>query len=87
MDKISIATIGQMVRKTRIAQRFRAAEVASLCGVSESFISDLENGKPTLQIGKVLHVLDELGISLELRSPYADQTDTDGTNPKMRMRS
>jgi HTH-type transcriptional regulator / antitoxin HipB len=87
MKKISINSIGQVVRATRIAQRFRAADVASMCGVSESFISDLENGKSTLQIGKVLHVLDELGIVLELKSSHLNQIDFIHTNPRKRMRS
>lgn len=30
------------------------------------FISDLENGKPTSQIGKALHVARCLGIQVEL---------------------
>lgn len=87
MKKISITSIGEAVRETRIAQRFRAADVAGMCGVSESFISDLENGKPTLQIGKVLHVLDELGITLEMKSSHMSQADLVQTTPRKRMRT
>ena len=40
------------------------AETAAMCNVGIRFFSELENGKTTLQIGKVLHCLDMLGINL-----------------------
>lgn len=68
--------IGEIVRKTRIAQALRMEDLAAATGVSVSFISDLENGKETLQIGKALHVLNELGVRLTLDAPdYGNATE------------
>lgn len=39
---------------------------AGLCGVGERFLSELERGKPTAQLGKTLQVMQRLGIRLEL---------------------
>ena len=42
-------------------------EVADLAGVGRRFLSELEAGKPTLEIGKVLLVLTAAGIELVAR--------------------
>lgn len=43
-------------------------DAAGLCGVGVRFLSDLENGKETLQLGKVLLVLARLGIVLKVEN-------------------
>jgi hypothetical protein len=47
------------------------ADLALTSGTGMRFISDLENGKPTCQIGKTLTVLKTLGLRLALSSPYS----------------
>ena len=63
---VSAEDIGKLVRAHRKAQSATQAEFASLCGVGVRFISDLENGKPTMELGKVLHVLRCLGLELTI---------------------
>jgi len=60
-------SLGDMVRQHRKLQGATQVEFASLCGVGVRFISDLENGKPTIQMGKVLQVLNSLGLELVLK--------------------
>lgn len=62
-----VVDIGAYVRAQRKAQGATQAEFASLCGVGIRFISDLENGKPTMEMGKVLKVLKCLGLQLSIR--------------------
>ncbi|WP_428040612.1 hypothetical protein [Devosia psychrophila] len=38
-----------------------------MAGVGRRFLSELENGKPTAEIGKVLQVLTALGIDMQLK--------------------
>lgn len=59
--------IGRCVRAQRKAQGATQAEFASLCGVGIRFISELENGKPTMELEKVLKVLKCLGLELSIR--------------------
>ena len=54
------------VRARRAALSLRQEEVADLAGVSERFVYALENGKRTLQLDKVLAVLNALGMHLEI---------------------
>lgn len=69
MKVSTISEISRIITETRISQNLLASELASLSGVSTSFLSDLENGKETLQIGKVLAVISQLGISIEATPP------------------
>jgi HTH-type transcriptional regulator / antitoxin HipB len=59
------------VRARRKHLKLRQQELADLAGVSERFVFALENGKPTVQLDKVLAVLNALGLHMELR-PGAD---------------
>jgi len=62
----SSADIGQAVRRTRRAQGLTQAELAGACGTGTRFIVELEQGKPTCRIERVLHVLSVLGITVSL---------------------
>jgi len=63
----SAAELGQLVRKTRKAQGLTQLDLAGLAGLSNRFVIDLERGKETLQIQKVLDVLALLGLELTAR--------------------
>ena len=61
--------LGSLIQKERKALGLTQAELALASGTGMRFISDLENGKPTCQIGKTLTVLKTLGIRLTVSSP------------------
>jgi y4mF family transcriptional regulator len=63
--------IGALVRQTRAALNMTQEELALTAGTRARFISDLENGKATCQLGKVLIVLQTLGIQMSLSQPSA----------------
>lgn len=61
--------IGQIVRDERKEMGLRQDELAAASGVGLRFIVELERGKATAQIGKVLTVLAALGCELQIRRP------------------
>ena len=63
--------LGRFVRKERKAMGLTQAELALTSGTGMRFIGDLENGKPTCQIGKTLTVLKTLGLRLTLSSSHS----------------
>lgn len=65
--------LGGTVRKERKAMGLTQADLALTSGTGMRFISDLENGKPTCQIGKTLTVLKTLGLRLTLSSPHSPE--------------
>ncbi len=64
------AALGRKVRELRRAQKVTEAQLAGLANTGIRFISDLENGKETCHIGKMLRVLETLGVDMLIRSPY-----------------
>jgi y4mF family transcriptional regulator len=58
--------MGKIIKKERKAMGLTQADLALTSGTGMRFISDLENGKPTCQIGKTLTVLKTLGMRLTL---------------------
>lgn len=58
--------LGAVVRATRKWQELRQDEVGRF---SHTFIGELEGGKPTAQLGKVLEALRELGIKVQVELP------------------
>lgn len=56
--------VGAAVRAERKRQQLTQTQLAQLCGVSLSFISNLENGKPTTELQKTLKVISTLGLDV-----------------------
>jgi transcriptional regulator with XRE-family HTH domain len=47
--------LGSAIRRARKAQGLKQATLAGLCNTGLRFISELENGKPTCQLGLALN--------------------------------
>lgn len=58
--------LGRAIRHQRKSMGLSQLNAAGLCGVGERFLSELERGKPTVELGKVLQVLNRLGLHLVL---------------------
>jgi HTH-type transcriptional regulator / antitoxin HipB len=63
--------IGRLVRETRKGLGVTQKELALTSGTGLRFIIELEKGKETAEIGKVLTILQTLGIQLALTPPPA----------------
>lgn len=61
--------IGKLVRESRKRLSVTQKDLALTSGTGLRFIIELEKGKDTCQIGKVLTVLQTLGIKLTLTPP------------------
>ncbi|OLO09169.1 transcriptional regulator [Salinicola sp. MH3R3-1] len=67
-------TLGSLIRRTRKRQGLNLETLAGLCGLSIRFLSELENGRESCGLGRVLIVLDTLGIELSATPP--DETES-----------
>ena len=59
-------SFGNMIRKQRKTLGYTQAFLSSFCGMSISFISDLENGKTTIELEKAIRVANLLGLDCSL---------------------
>jgi len=62
-------TIGDLVRNTRKKMKATQKDLALTSGTGLRFIIELEKGKPTCQLGKVMTFLHTLGIKVNLTPP------------------
>jgi len=72
MKKNNLSSLSQEVKYARKKAKLTQEDLALFAGVSRKFISELENEKQTLEIGKVLDVLNALGISLTIYNRLRD---------------
>lgn len=61
------ANYGKAIRKRRKELGYTQMEVCEISGLSVSFLSDLENGKKTIELEKALLVASLLGLDVELK--------------------
>ena len=61
--------LAEIVRQERKRQKVSQIRLSQLADVGVRFVRDLEDGKETVQLDKVLAVLETLGIAVELSSP------------------
>lgn len=71
----TVADLGLLARATRRAYRLRLDDVAGSAGLGPVFVGDVEHGKETVQFGRVLRLLEELGIQLVADVPPAAQAE------------
>lgn len=64
MRVTTMAELGALIREERMRQKLTQTDLAGISGVGITFISQLENGKETVEMGRVIRVLTMLGIDL-----------------------
>jgi HTH-type transcriptional regulator/antitoxin HipB len=71
--KVTAKQIGGMIKASRKSLAVTQRDLALTSGTGLRFIIELEKGKPTCQLSKVLTVLNTLGITIKLTSPAIDK--------------
>ncbi len=60
-------TFGELIKSRRKKLGYTQKYICEASGISASFISDLENGKATIELGKAIYLANLLGIDVELK--------------------
>ena len=68
MKIINTESIGKVIRERRKALGYTQGFIADFTGLSVSFISDVERGKSTAEIGKIIMLINTLGLDLMVES-------------------
>lgn len=58
------ASLGNAIRLRRKELKYTQGDISQITDLSVSFLSDLENGKPTAEIGKTIEVINLLGLDI-----------------------
>ena len=62
----NMTTFGQEIKKRRKELGYTQSDLSKITGLSASFLSNLENGKETIEMGKALRISQLLGMDLHL---------------------
>ena len=68
----NIRDVGELVKIRRKQLGMRQKDAAGLLGVGVRFLSELERGKETLSVGKVLSVVERLNLVVIIQSTRND---------------
>ncbi len=66
MKITNVEQFGEVVKNQRKKLGYTQKYICEVSGISTSYISDLENGKATIELGKAIYLANLLGIDLEL---------------------
>ena len=69
---MTVNELGRIVRLQRRESSLRQDELAALAGVGTRFVSELENGKSSLELGKVVRVLETVGLEVTVAKRPTD---------------
>lgn len=65
---MSAKDMGNAIQAKRKEDGLTQFDAAALCGVGTRFLGELERGKETAQIGKILRIVHGLGLELHITS-------------------
>ena len=60
----NVSDFGALIRQARKEQGLTQTDLAEWCGVGINFVSDVERGKPTVEMGRALRLAQMLGIDI-----------------------
>ncbi len=63
----NVNDFGREVRNRRKRLGYTQKYISDFTGLSITFISDLENGKKTIEFGKALQLANLLGLDIEIK--------------------
>ena len=66
MQAFEAKDFGKALRERRKALGYTQQYLSDFCGFSVSFISDLERGKETAELGKAIYLANLLGLDVTL---------------------
>ncbi len=66
MQVKTVGDLGRLIREARTRAGLTQTALARRFGATQSWISEVENGKETAELGKVLKMLSFLGLKLDL---------------------
>ena len=68
MKILNTESIGKVIRERRKQLGYTQGFIAEFTGLSVSFISDVERGKSTAEIGKIIMLINTLGLDRRVES-------------------
>lgn len=78
----TVRDIGILIREARKRRGLSQAALAKLINTTQTWVSWIENGKPTAEIGSVLLALTTLGVEMNYNLPSGLPADASAASDK-----
>ena len=65
--------LGKLVRAFRVSQQLTLERVSGMTHIGMRFLSELERGKETVQLEKVLQIINQLGLEMVIQPRGSSQ--------------
>jgi len=82
INLINAKSFGELIKTIRKESNLTQEQLAAASGVGVRFLRELEQGKPSCQLEKALHIARMLGIKLEAQSPAILKINNKNNNKK-----
>ena len=66
MKITEVQCLGKIISERRRKLGYTQQQISDVTGLSASFISDAEHGKTTLELGKVIKLINILGLDISV---------------------
>jgi len=73
----TVRDIGILIKEARKRRGLSQAALAKMINTTQTWVSWIENGKPSAEIGNVLLALTTLGVEMDFRLPSTGDDDHD----------
>lgn len=70
LEQMNSADVGHLIQAERKRQGLSQLQLAGMAGTGIRLISDLENGKGTVQLQKMMKVVQTLGLGVFIFNPW-----------------
>lgn len=78
--KLTLLSLGPQLREMRKAAKLSQRNLAEMAGVSREWLSAVENGKVTVEFGKVQDLLSTLGYELKVEKEQEKTSEQEKQN-------
>jgi transcriptional regulator with XRE-family HTH domain len=69
-------TLGQVIQQGRLQQNLSQRDLASMLGISQKWVWEMEQGKPGILMDRLFKVLAATGVTLHAEFEVREQTES-----------
>jgi len=69
--------LGRLIRRERRDRQMSQSQLCAAAGVSRTWLSEFEAGKPTAELGRVFEVINALGLAMTVAPAPNPEIDLD----------
>jgi len=66
-------TLGHVIQQSRLQQGFSQREIASMLGIGQKWVWEMEQGKPGILMDRLFQIMEKVGVTLSAEFEVKEQ--------------